>query len=589
MSDFVLFSGHGGPGTTVPVNPGYVVQISSSSTISGGAIGSLRSVITTGSASINSNILSRGTITLANSNTVNGLLSAANTQGITGTVVSVGSGAVLGGNLEVNGNIVVSGGTVSGRVTHPVGTTYAGPVPGLGEVLGTPNLVTFPALPAITSFPPFASTPAITSTTTITPGAYSAMKLSGNRVLTLRGPGVYIFELIDNKNNNSLLFDFQNNPTGVFRIYVHKNADLGKVSANMVNGGSASRIFTEVQGTGLGTTGIAFDIANGSPGGGNNSRWLGTVWVPYAAVNVGSGTGSSEITGALWSGTQVKIQSGVAISYVAFDGCVPPVIIVTNPTVCSTTVGGNTSVVNLTEFASYTGGGTGVFSAGGFIISDPQSYTATNGVVVTYTVTKSANCSSSAVMTITVNDRQSFGICAPASGKTNSLIGSELTSLHQIYQAGGRPTSSAVFFISGESVLIDIIYLNGKLAELMTLLPGLGLTNEIISDDGSLLVTGFFPITSLTQLNSLGSLINYVRPAFPPLGNAGITQTQGDKALRSDLVRLGYDIGGAGVKIGVLSDSYNTLPNSDIANGDLPGPANPFGFLGEVQVLKEYP
>jgi Subtilase family/IPT/TIG domain len=51
---------------------------------------------------------------------------------------------------------------------------------------------------------------------------------------------------------------------------------------------------------------------------------VGTVYAPYAAVNIGSGTGSSNITGALWSGTQVNIQSGVEIMFAPFIFCTPP-------------------------------------------------------------------------------------------------------------------------------------------------------------------------------------------------------------------------------------------------------------------------
>ena len=49
----------------------------------------------------------------------------------------------------------------------------------------------------------------------------------------------------------------------------------------MINGGSASRIFTEVHGLGLVQTNLQFEIANGSPGA--KSKWLGTVWAPYGS------------------------------------------------------------------------------------------------------------------------------------------------------------------------------------------------------------------------------------------------------------------------------------------------------------------
>ena len=39
----------------------------------------------------------------------------------------------------------------------------------------------------------------------------------------------------------------------------------------------------------------------------------------------------------------------------------------------------------------------------------------------------------------------------------------------------------------------------------------------------------------------------------------------------------------------MLSDSYSTLANSDITNGDFPGEGNPLGYTTPVDVVKEYP
>ena len=45
--------------------------------------------------------------------------------------------------------------------------------------------------------------------------------------------------------------------------------------------------------------------------------------------------------------------------------------------------------------------------------------------------------------------------------------------------------------------------------------------------------------------------------------------------MRSDFARNGFNLQGEGVKIGVISDSYNTLlgnpANDDVLKGDLPG------------------
>ena len=84
-------------------------------------------------------------------------------------------------------------------------------------------------------------------------------------------------------------------------------------------------------------------------------------------------------------------------------------------------------------------------------------------------------------------------------------------------------------------------------------------------------------------------MINYVRHNYPSVTNSGVTTTAGDTAQESHIARSGFNVDGSGVKVCVLSDSYNTVSGNnasiDVANGDLPG-AN---GTNPVQVIKEYP
>jgi hypothetical protein len=327
ISDYVIF---GGTNTVLPGQqpcntPGYGVIFGSSTNIQGGSIGSFKLIQSTGSASVMSNIFSGGTVVLANSNTVSGRITAANMAALKAgtTILSVGSGASLTGNIDVNGDILISGGTVSGIVTNPPGSIYKLGKNIISNTKGNPNLPGLPTVPPITAFQPYPypMLPDITSGT-ITPGAYDDIKLPGNKTLTLKGTGIYVFDKIDNKGTNSFVFDFNGDPSGTFKIYVHNDVNLDKISVTMINGGSATRIYTEVHGAGSGSPKYAFNIANGSSAAAA-TKWLGTVWVPYAAINIGSGTGNSSITGALWSGTQVNIQSGANIIYAPYSQCVP--------------------------------------------------------------------------------------------------------------------------------------------------------------------------------------------------------------------------------------------------------------------------
>src|SRR6185437_44079 len=115
-------------------------------------------------------------------------------------------------------------------------------------------------------------------------------------------------------------FDFKNNATGTIKIYVYGDVDLNKVNASTKNGGDASRIYTETHGDGSTCSfgKFSWNINNGSSGNGAQSKWIGTVWAPFAGINIGSGSGKSYYTGALFSGSEINIQNNVTIYYAPF-------------------------------------------------------------------------------------------------------------------------------------------------------------------------------------------------------------------------------------------------------------------------------
>jgi subtilisin family serine protease len=101
-------------------------------------------------------------------------------------------------------------------------------------------------------------------------------------------------------------------------------------------------------------------------------------------------------------------------------------------------------------------------------------------------------------------------------------------------------------------------------------------------------VTGYIPMVNVPKLENCKHLRSVV-PSYKPIRNSGKVNSQGDKAMFTDNLRKRYNVDGTGLKIGILSDSYNTknLAESEIINGELPGPGNPFGFTKPVQVLSE--
>ena len=93
-------------------------------------------------------------------------------------------------------------------------------------------------------------------------------------------------------------------------------------------------------------------------------------------------------------------------------------------------------------------------------------------------------------------------------------------------------------------------------------------------------VSGRAPIERIAEMAEIPGL-TYMKQSIPQL-HAGLVTSQGDKSLYSDLARQQFRVDGTGVRVGVISDSYNCLsPSSDpstpftsveedIANGDLP-------------------
>ena len=74
-----------------------------------------------------------------------------------------------------------------------------------------------------------------------------------------------------------------------------------------------------------------------------------------------------------------------------------------------------------------------------------------------------------------------------------------------------------------------------------------------------------------------------------PITNIGAATSAGDTAHTAAAARTTFGVNGTGIKIGVLSDSYNHLGTAslNVLAGDLPGTGNPNGFTTPVTVLQD--
>ncbi|HXO77659.1 MAG TPA: hypothetical protein VN824_20540, partial [Puia sp.] len=199
--------------------------------------------------------------------------------------------------------------------------------------------------------------------------------------------------------------------------------------------------------------------------------------------------------------------------------------------------------------------------------------------------------------------------------KTPSVLSPDLKKLSTSYQTKKTKAPQAVtkptpgdtgtdYFdqymqIKGDKVVVDVTA-KEDLATAKAELQKLGAT---ITATYGRVISAVIPIAALPQLETTTS-IRFARPAYRPLhvkqqalnGSATFFApkptpviSQGDTAQLSYLARKQYKVDGKGVKVGVLSDSYNNLgtANKGVAHGELPGPTNPFNYKKPVQVLSD--
>jgi hypothetical protein len=181
----------------------------------------------------------------------------------------------------------------------------------------------------------------------------------------------------------------------------------------------------------------------------------------------------------------------------------------------------------------------------------------------------------------------------PAGGKASDLIGPELTALYNKYVSTGTAVSDDIFQIDGSGVYIDVLTHQGQFQAALDLLltPAYGLTSYSTHEDENT-ITGLFPILNLLSLNSLNSMLKQAKPIFTGIPQVGIVTSQGDTSLRSYLARTGFEVTGQGIKVGVISDSYNTQlgdpASDDVLRRDLPGLTNP-DYPVPVDVVLDFP
>jgi hypothetical protein len=193
----------------------------------------------------------------------------------------------------------------------------------------------------------------------------------------------------------------------------------------------------------------------------------------------------------------------------------------------------------------------------------------------------------------------------PEGGKVDQVkITAELVSLYNTYSADPsafEPVSLFIFQfripgLSGyPEVMIEVVSEPGEYDAMITEISSMGF--DLLTEGPSpLKATGWFPIARLMELNGVIPL-KLGRPVYPGVSNSyvdpnlGTVTSEGDRAMRGDFARLGFDVDGSGVKIGVISNSYDTKNQAagNVSSGDLPGVGNPNGYATPVDVVMDVP
>jgi subtilisin family serine protease len=197
--------------------------------------------------------------------------------------------------------------------------------------------------------------------------------------------------------------------------------------------------------------------------------------------------------------------------------------------------------------------------------------------------------------------------------KTDSRLSPDLQKLYdQLITARKTPANERLpqvdtiiapyIQLRGTNVVVDItIKENATGAQLALRRSGLQITGSY-----GRVVSGVIAVSLLPALQNLPA-VQYIKPAYHPL-HQGISRdncntwrvsppaflptpvkSQGDTAQGSWLARKNCGVNGKGVKVGIISDSYNSFGGAGdgMTFGELPGIYNPFNLKSNTEVLQD--
>lgn len=155
------------------------------------------------------------------------------------------------------------------------------------------------------------------------------------------------------------------------------------------------------------------------------------------------------------------------------------------------------------------------------------------------------------------------------------------------YERGEQLDTDQLFHVKGNEILIKAIAETPETAaKVIEQFKSIGLK---YTGHYERVINGFLPFNQIEKASKFEHLMNLTYSPRPVL-KVGRVLSEGDAAMNTDIIKKGLGFDGTGVKIGILSDSYNSLGNAEegVLSGDLPGEGNPNGYTTPVEVLLDF-
>lgn len=166
----------------------------------------------------------------------------------------------------------------------------------------------------------------------------------------------------------------------------------------------------------------------------------------------------------------------------------------------------------------------------------------------------------------------------------------DLPPTEQSDAAGAPQTGPGSLIRDGEAVAVQV-QLDSVHPSTLGALNGVADSVTVVDEAAGLVDVTIDP-HKLPALASLKGVV-YASELVAPITNAvcptGVV-SEGDQQLKANLARATFGVDGSGVKVGIMSDSYNATgaAATDVYNAELPGTGNPCGHPATVSVLKEH-